>query len=65
MFGLDIEDFRILREAKRQGREEMLAEILSAAVPLLLQVGFSVEQIAQQLKVSEAEVRQFSLPTLQ
>jgi len=73
MLGLNIEDARILREAKRQGREEGLEqgkeegrqEMLAAAVPLLLQAGFSVEQIAQQLKVSEAEIRQFSLPTLQ
>ena len=53
MLGLTLEETRVYREAKAEGREE----ILKAAVPLLLKTGMSIEQIAQQLNVDVEAVR--------
>jgi hypothetical protein len=50
MLGLTLEETRVYREAKAEGREE----ILKAAVPLLLKTGMSIEQIAQQLNVDQS-----------
>ncbi|MEA5504872.1 Rpn family recombination-promoting nuclease/putative transposase [Halotia wernerae UHCC 0503] len=57
MLGLSLEETRVYREAKAEGREEQKAEILKAAVPLLLKTGMSIEQIAQQLNVDVEAVR--------
>ncbi|MBD2494361.1 Rpn family recombination-promoting nuclease/putative transposase [Nostoc sp. FACHB-280] len=57
MLGLTLEETRVYQEAKAEGREEQKAEILKAAVPLLLKTGMSIEQIAQQLKVDVESVR--------
>jgi predicted transposase YdaD len=57
MLGLTLEETRVYREAKAEGREEQKAEILKAAVPLLLKTGMSIEQIAQQLNVDVEAVR--------
>ncbi|ALF53710.1 hypothetical protein ACX27_14055 [Nostoc piscinale CENA21] len=57
MLGLTLEETRVYQEAKAKGREEQKAEILKAAVPLLLKTGMSIEQIAQQLKVDVESVR--------
>ncbi len=51
MLGLSLEQTRIYKEAKAEGREEREAEILRVTVPLLLKTGMSVEQIAQHLNV--------------
>ncbi|OYQ62806.1 hypothetical protein B9G53_20455 [Pseudanabaena sp. SR411] len=57
MLDIKLEDVRVLREAKEEGRREMLA----VAVPLLLQAGLTVEKIAENLHVSEQDVRQISV----
>ncbi|OCQ97771.1 hypothetical protein BCD64_06650 [Nostoc sp. MBR 210] len=57
MLGLTLAETRVYQEAKAEGREEQKAEILKAAVPLLLKTGISIEQIAQQLKVDVESVR--------
>ena len=57
MLGIKLEDVRVLREAKEEGRREML----EVAVPLLLQAGLTVEKIAENLHVSEQDVRQISV----
>ncbi|MDZ7962374.1 MAG: Rpn family recombination-promoting nuclease/putative transposase [Aulosira sp. DedQUE10] len=46
-----LEQTRIYQEAKAEGREEQKAEMLRAIIPLLLNTGMSVEQIAQQINV--------------
>lgn len=53
MLGLTLEQTRVYQEAKAEGREE----ILRVTVPLLLKMGMSVEQIAQQLNVDVESVR--------
>lgn len=58
MLGLTLEETRIYQDAKSKGREEMKAELLAVTVPLLLQTGLTLEQIAQQLKVEIEAVRQ-------
>ena len=58
MLGLTLEETRIYQDAKSEGREEMKAELLAVTVPLLLQTGLNLEQIAQQLKVEIEAVRQ-------
>jgi predicted transposase YdaD len=69
MLGLMLEETRIYQEAKNEGRvegraegrvegrEERQAELLAATVPLLLNAGLTIEQIATQLKVEVAAVR--------
>ncbi|WP_242051131.1 hypothetical protein [Nostoc spongiaeforme] len=57
MLGLTLAETRVYQEAKAEGREEQKAEILKAAVPLLLKTGMSIKQIAQQLKVDVESVR--------
>lgn len=68
MLGLSLEQTRIYQEAKAEGRtegrtegrEEREAEMLKVTVPLLLKMGMSVEQIAQQLNVDVEAVREAS-----
>jgi predicted transposase/invertase (TIGR01784 family) len=60
MLGLRLEDTRVYREAKEEGREEGRTEVLAATIPLLLQAGLTIEQIAQQLKVEVELVQQIS-----
>ena len=76
MLGLSLEQTRIYQEAKaegpkegreagpkegpKEGREEREAEMLKVTVPLLLKMGMSVEQIAQQLNVDVEAVREAS-----
>ncbi len=58
MLGINLDDVRVLREAKEEGRQEGRREVLAAAVPLLVQAGLTIEQIAQQLQVSIEEIQQ-------
>jgi predicted transposase YdaD len=58
MLGLRLEDTRIYQEAKEEGR----MEILATTIPLLLEAGLTIEQIAQQLKVEVELVQQMSKP---
>jgi predicted transposase/invertase (TIGR01784 family) len=60
MLGVQLEETRIYREVKEEGREEMKAEMLAVTVPLLLKTGMTLEQIAQQLKVDVETVRRAS-----
>jgi len=57
MLGLTLEETRVYREAKAEGREEQKAEMLKVVVPLLLKIGMSIEQIAQELNVNLETVR--------
>lgn len=57
MLGLKLEETRIYREVKEEGRHEREAEMLAVTVPLLLKTGMTVEQIAEQLKVDVEAVR--------
>ncbi len=61
MLGLTLEETRVYREAKaegrEEGREERKAEMLKLIVPLLLKTGMSIEQIAQELNVNLETVR--------
>lgn len=67
MLGVNLEDVRILREAKEEGRQEGRQEghqegrqeILAATIPLLLRAGLTIEQITQQLQLDEAEIQRF------
>lgn len=56
MLGLNLEDSRIYREAKEEGKEEILA----VTVPLLLKAGMTVEQIAQQTGMDVMVIRRIS-----
>ncbi|MEC4818402.1 MAG: DUF2887 domain-containing protein [Scytonema sp. PMC 1069.18] len=57
MLGLSLEKTRIYQEAKAEGRLEQKTEMLKVTVPLLLKMGMSMEQIAQQLNVDLEAVR--------
>jgi predicted transposase/invertase (TIGR01784 family) len=57
MLGITLQETRIYRDAKEEGREEMKAEMLSATVPVLLKSGMTVEQVAEQLKIDVDAVR--------
>jgi predicted transposase YdaD len=57
MLGLTLEQTRVYQEAKAEGREEQKAEMLRVTVPLLIKMGMSVEQIAQELHVDVESVR--------
>lgn len=59
MLGVNLEDVRILREAKEEGHQEGRQEILAATIPLLLRAGLTIEQITQQLQLDEAEIQRF------
>lgn len=58
MLGINLEDVRVLREAKEEGRQEGRQEVLAAAVPLLFRSGMTLEQIAQQFQITVAEIQQ-------
>ncbi len=47
-----IKGFKVYQEAKTEGSEEREAEILKVSVPLLLNTGMSVEDIAQKLNIN-------------
>ena len=51
MLGLTLEQTRVYREAKAEGREERKTEMLKLTVPLLLKTGMSMEEIAKHLNV--------------
>ncbi|MGF1604107.1 MAG: Rpn family recombination-promoting nuclease/putative transposase [Thermosynechococcaceae cyanobacterium] len=53
MLGVNLEDTRVYREAKAEGKQEGKL----AAVPLLIEAGLSVEQIAEQLDLELAVVQ--------
>ncbi|MEH1855850.1 MAG: hypothetical protein V7L11_30265 [Nostoc sp.] len=61
MLGLTLEQTRVYQEAKaegrEEGREERKTEMLKLTVPLLLETGMSVEQIAHShLQSGEVQV---------
>ncbi len=62
MLGLSIEQTRVYQEAKEEGRQEGRQEereqLLAATVPLLLQTGMTIEEIAEQIGVEVEVVRQ-------
>jgi predicted transposase/invertase (TIGR01784 family) len=55
----DLKQTRVYRDALEEGRQEGRQEgKLEAAVPLLLQAGLTVEQIAEQLQLDLVAVQQ-------
>ncbi len=52
----ELRESRFYRDIKEEGKTEMLAE----AIPMLLQAGFSIEDIADRLKITIDQVRQFA-----
>lgn len=56
MLGLTLEDTRVYREAKEEGREATLA----ITVPLLLKSGMTAEQIAQQTGITVELIRRIA-----
>jgi predicted transposase/invertase (TIGR01784 family) len=61
MLGITLQETRIYREVKEEGRHEREAEMLTVTVPVLLKSGMTIEQIAEQLKVDVDAVRQAAL----
>ncbi len=66
MLGLSVEQTRVYQEAKaegrQEGRQEGRVEMLSAIVPLLLETGLTMAQIAEQLQVDLSLVQQAAQP---
>jgi predicted transposase YdaD len=58
MLGITLQETRIYREFKEEGRREREAEMLPVIVPALLKAGMTIEQIAEQLKVEIEVIRQ-------
>lgn len=59
MFGLsELKQTKVYQEALEEGRKVGRQELLATAVPLLLQSGMTVEQIASQLGVELEAVKQ-------
>jgi predicted transposase/invertase (TIGR01784 family) len=67
MLGISLEESRVYQEAKAEGREigreEREAEMLRMTVPLLLNTGMTLEQIAEHLKIDIQVVRQATQPS--
>lgn len=57
MLGITLQETRIYQDAKEEGREQREAEMLAVTVPLLINTGMTIEQIAEQLKVDVNAVR--------
>jgi predicted transposase YdaD len=57
MLGITLKETRVYKEIKEEGREEREAEILQVLVPLLLRMGMSVEQIAQEVNIDVEAIR--------
>jgi predicted transposase/invertase (TIGR01784 family) len=51
---------RFYQDVKEEGKEERQEEILVEVVPMLLQGGFSLEEVADRLKLTIDQVRQFA-----
>ncbi|MBR8840281.1 MAG: DUF2887 domain-containing protein, partial [Stigonema ocellatum SAG 48.90 = DSM 106950] len=62
MLGITLKDTRVYREIKEEGRSEQKAEMLKVTVPLLVKMGMSVSQIAQELNVDLEAVKKAALP---
>lgn len=60
MLGLSVEQTRVYQEAKAEGRQEGRIEMLNMVVPLLLEAGRTVAQIAEQLQVDPSLVQQIA-----
>ncbi len=62
MLDISLEQTRVYQEAKaegwKEGQREQKAKMLKVIVPLLLERGMSVEEIAQQLPVDLESVRE-------
>jgi predicted transposase YdaD len=54
----ELRESRFYRDIKEEGKNELLAE----AIPMLLEAGWAIEEIADRLKTSIAQVRQLSQP---
>jgi predicted transposase/invertase (TIGR01784 family) len=52
----EIRDTQFYRDVKQEGKEESLAQ----TIPMLIQGGFSVEEIAERLKLTIEQVREFA-----
>ncbi|MGG6263992.1 Rpn family recombination-promoting nuclease/putative transposase [Leptolyngbya sp. AN03gr2] len=60
MLGLgDLKHTRVYQEAAQEGRETERAEMLGKVVPLLLENGMSIEQIASHLNLSTETIQRF------
>ncbi len=61
MLGLSLEQTRFYQDVKaegvQQGRQEQKMEMLRVTVPMLLELGMSVEQIAQRMNIELEDVR--------
>ena len=57
MLGLTIEQTRVYREAKEEGREERRLEAKLKVVPVLLEIGLTIEQVAKRLNLSVSMVQ--------
>ncbi len=60
--GTTLEETRVYRDAKeegrQEGRQEGQQEVVAVTVPLLFQAGLTIEQIAQQTGIDLAIIRQ-------
>jgi predicted transposase YdaD len=54
----ELRETQFYRDVKQEGKEETLAQ----TIPMLIQGGFSVEEIADRLKITTEQVRQFAQP---
>ena len=52
----EVRESRFYQDVKEEGREEAFMQ----TVPLLLQAGLSIEEIADRLKLTIEQVRQFA-----
>lgn len=62
MLGQSLEETRFYQDVKAEGREEEREAILRITVPLLLNTGLTLEQIAEQLKIDIVTIRQAAPP---
>jgi predicted transposase YdaD len=54
----ELRESRFYQDIKEEGKEEAFMQ----TIPMLLQAGLSIEDIADRLKISIAQVRQLSQP---
>lgn len=61
MLGLnELKQTRVYQEAEQEGEEKKQAEMLGITVPLLLEKGMTIEEIAQRYNLSIETIQRFA-----
>ncbi|MEH2049864.1 aspartate aminotransferase [Nostoc sp.] len=65
MFEIKLQETRVYREAKEEGRQEALEKVKLELIPRCLDYGISIEEVAQLLDLTIEQVEQIRLASEQ